>query len=92
MVQLTDELIDALDERAYRRGLSRSALIREAVEALLADDREAAITAAIVDGYRRVPPQEPDEWGDLERSGATSTRETLQRLDAEEQSMGLEPW
>lgn len=92
MVQLTDELIDLLDQQASRRGVSRSALIREAIETLLADDQDAAITAAIVEGYRRVPPHEPDAWGDLDRSGQISTEESALRLDAEERAAGFEPW
>jgi predicted transcriptional regulator len=64
LVQLTDELLALLDERASRTGRSRSALIREAIERYLSEDREAAIDAAIVAGYRRFP-QEPDPWVDL---------------------------
>ena len=29
-------------------------------------DREAAIDRAIVEGYTRIPPGTPDEWGDVE--------------------------
>jgi len=64
LVQLTDELITLLDEHAARTGRSRSAIIRAAVEQHLADEIEAAIDAAIVEGYRRIP-QEPDPWADL---------------------------
>lgn len=92
MVQLNEEILGLLDARARRAGVSRSALIREAIEALLADEAEAAITAAIVEGYRRVPPAVPDEWGDLEHSGQIASRETAQRLDAEERAAGFAPW
>ncbi len=61
LVQLTDELLALLDERAARTGRSRSELIRTAVERELAEDREAAIDAAIVEGYRQTP-SEPDSW------------------------------
>src|SRR3972149_5281779 len=44
---------------AARTGRSRSALIREAITQYLRDDLEAAIDAAIVEGYTRIP-QEPD--------------------------------
>lgn len=64
LVQLTDELVALLDERAAKSGRSRSELIRAAIERYLADDREAAIDAAIVAGYERVP-EEADPWADL---------------------------
>ena len=56
LVQLTDALLAALDERAARAGRSRSELIREAVEQYLGDAREREIDEAILAGYRRIPP------------------------------------
>jgi hypothetical protein len=88
LVQLTDQLIAELDAEAGRRGISRSALIREAVEAHLADSREAELTRRIVEGYRRVPPATPDEWGDLQRQADVTTVETMRRLDIEERERG----
>jgi len=88
MVQLSDELVRLLDEEAARRGLSRSALIREAVEAHLG----ASVGRAIADGYRRIPPATPDEWGDLGDVADASARELLHRLDAEERAAGADPW
>jgi metal-responsive CopG/Arc/MetJ family transcriptional regulator len=64
LVQLSDELLALLDERAARSGRSRSSLIREAIESFLAADLDARIDAEIVAGYRR-RPQEPDRWADL---------------------------
>jgi metal-responsive CopG/Arc/MetJ family transcriptional regulator len=64
LVQLSDELIELLDERAARAGCSRSAIIREAVERYVAEDREAAIDRAIVDGYTRIPQPEHDPWAE----------------------------
>jgi metal-responsive CopG/Arc/MetJ family transcriptional regulator len=61
LVQLNDELLALLDERAARSGRSRSQLIREAVEQYVASDRSAAIDRAIVEGYTRIP-QEADPW------------------------------
>lgn len=63
LVQLSDELIAALDQRAAQLGTSRSALIRQAVEAFLTDAVEAEIDRRIRDGYRAHPPEEI--WGDL---------------------------
>lgn len=86
IVQLSDELIRLLDEEAARRGISHSAVIREAVEAHLAD----GIGREIVDGYRRIPPATPDEWRAIDRFAEASTRELLERLDAEEP--GADSW
>lgn len=84
MVQLSDELLGALDAEARRLGVSRSALIREAIEERLHENSERELTRRIVEGYVRVPPVTPDEWGSLERFGEVTTRELGQRLDAEE--------
>ena len=64
LVQLNDELIALLDQRAAQTGRSRSDLVRAAIERDLAAEREAAIDAAIVEGYTRIP-QEPDRWADV---------------------------
>lgn len=60
LVQLTEGLLALLDERAGRDRVSRSELIRRAVEAYLIADADAAIDRAIVDGYMRRPAPEPD--------------------------------
>jgi metal-responsive CopG/Arc/MetJ family transcriptional regulator len=64
LVQLSDDLLALLDERAAKRGRSRSEIIRAAVERELAGEREAAIDNAIVEGYTRVPPAERDPWNE----------------------------
>jgi predicted transcriptional regulator len=62
LIQLDDARIAALDERAAATGRSRSDLIREAVDLLLAAGDAAAIDAAIVAGYERLPAPEQDPW------------------------------
>ena len=64
LVQLSDELLAVLDERAARTGRSRSDLIRAAIERDLAEEREAAIDRAIVEGYTRIPPPDHDPWAE----------------------------
>lgn len=66
LVQLSDELVQLLDARAARCGVSRSAVVREAVEAYLHDEGTEAAGRRIVDGYTRVPPGTPDAWGNVE--------------------------
>jgi metal-responsive CopG/Arc/MetJ family transcriptional regulator len=59
LVQLTPELIDALDEYRERTGASsRSEVIREAIARLLAEDREALMDRQIVEAYTRQPQEE----------------------------------
>jgi metal-responsive CopG/Arc/MetJ family transcriptional regulator len=76
LVQLSDELLALLDERAARTGRSRSEVIRAAVERELAAERAAAVDAAIVEGYERIPQSENDRWAE------TSAR----------RSIAAEPW
>jgi metal-responsive CopG/Arc/MetJ family transcriptional regulator len=78
LVQLTDELVALLDERAARQRRSRSDLIREALEAFLAEDAEAVVSREIVAGYERVPQ---DEDG-LERWARRGARDLVEE----------EPW
>ena len=59
MVQLNQSLLGLLDARASRDGVSRSQLIRDAVESYLAADDEAAALRRVVEGYARLP--ESDE-------------------------------
>lgn len=55
LVQLTEDLLRRLDERAAREGRSRSALIRDAIEAYMYDEEKARIDREIVEGYERMP-------------------------------------
>jgi len=60
LVQLTADLLRRLDERAAREGRSRSALIRDAIEAYLHDEERDRITREIIEGYERIPPTEEE--------------------------------
>lgn len=75
VVQLSEHLIDQLDRRASKDGVSRSNVIRSAVEAYLAED--AWIDEQIVAGYQRLPQSSDplsdwserrrrEAWGDLD--------------------------
>ncbi len=92
LVQLNDTLLAALDQRAGKRGVSRSQLIREAIEAYLAEDYDAEITRQIIAGYERIPQAMPDEWGDPAAFTGAVARDLHRRLDTEEQAAGHEPW
>lgn len=74
LVQLTDELLRRLDERAAREGRSRSALIREAIEAHLADPVRDEISQRIIEGYERMPETE-QEIAAAEREARRMIRE-----------------
>jgi predicted DNA-binding protein len=85
MVQLSDELLGSLDREAARVGCSRSALIREAVEARLATSRETDAIRTYVEGYQRLPQHESPDLSD----GESRRRDVAHRLDAEEEAAGL---
>lgn len=92
LVQLNETLLASLDQRAARRGVSRSQVIREAVESHLSDDHDAEISRRIVEGYERTPQATSDEWGDLADAATAAARHLHRRLDAEERSAGHAPW
>ena len=92
MVQLNDRLVDLLDEFAAREGLSRSAVIRRAIEEFLANNEQALVGRQIVDGYKRIPPATPDEWGEVQDVTNGATVDLLHRLDAEERARGHPAW
>lgn len=92
LVQLNEMLLAALDQRASRRGISRSQLIREAVEAHLAADYDAEISRRIIEGYEAIAQATPDAWADPEDVRAASVRDVHLRLDAEERAAGHDPW
>lgn len=95
MVQLNDDLLELLDQRAARAGVSRSQLIRDAIEAFLATDRAAAIDRQIIEGYTRMPQggeYDADEWGDVEKLMTALTTDQMRQLNREEREAGFEPW
>jgi metal-responsive CopG/Arc/MetJ family transcriptional regulator len=71
LVQLTDDLLQRLDERAARERRSRSTLIREAIEDYLSDDLRAEVDRRIVEGYRRLPQtDDEDAWAEANARAA----------------------
>ena len=84
LVQLSDELIAALDAVASRSGVSRSEVVRRALERTYRAELEAEVDRTIIEGYTRIPPGTIDEWGDLSSSADASHAETMRRLDAED--------
>lgn len=71
LVQLNERLLGLLDARAAREHRTRSDLIRAALDAYLAGDERARVSAAIVAGYQRVPQDD-----DLEGWSRVAGRET----------------
>ena len=92
LVQFNDTLLAMLDHRAAKRGVSRSQLIREAVEAHLADGLDAEISRQIVAGYEAGPQSMLDGWGDPSGFAAATARDLHRRLDAEEREAGSPVW
>lgn len=62
LVQLNHDLLAALDQRATELGVSRSHVIREAIEAYLADALDAAIDREIIEAYERQPQRSDPAW------------------------------
>jgi Ribbon-helix-helix protein, copG family len=62
LVQLDDELLSLLDERAAAAGVSRSEMVRRGVRAVLAADVESKLDEAIAEGYKRIPAAVPDTY------------------------------
>lgn len=77
LVQLNEDLLRRLDERAAREGRSRSSLIRDAIKGYLYDEENARIDREIREGYERLPTTE----GEL-REAEREAREAI----------GEEPW
>ena len=83
LVQLTDELVDALDRRAEREGVSRSKLVRDILDAALSTTEEQ--DRALIAGYQRIPQVDGvDAWGDLNAWTEANTRRNLAALDQED--------
>lgn len=61
LVQLTSELVAALDQEASRTNHSRSQLIREAIVRFLSESVDAEIDRRYVEAYTR-QPQAVDVW------------------------------
>jgi len=57
-ISLGETLLNELEALRKRTGESRSALIRRALDQLLATERRREQVAAYVDGYRRQPESE----------------------------------
>lgn len=70
MVQLVtripDEVAEAIDGLvAARVFASRSDAVRAGLDAVIERERRAAVGRSIVEGYRRVPPEQDDlAWSD----------------------------
>ena len=95
MVQLTEDLLALLDQKAAREGVSRSQVIRDAIEAFFEQDHSAAIDRQLVEAYTRMPQggaYDLDEWGDMANLMATLAAEQARSLTTEEREDGHAPW
>ncbi len=83
LVQLTDELVEALDRRAEREGVSRSKVVRDLLDVALSSGAEH--DRALIEGYRRTPQSDAaDAWGDLDSWTAANARRNLAALHDED--------
>lgn len=66
LVQLSDELVTLLDQRAAREGKSRSAVIREAINAHLFEEWDEEVARQYREAYTRMPQTEEElAWADF---------------------------
>ena len=72
-VEVADDLLGRLDERAAREGRSRSALIRDAIKSCLYDEERNQIAKEIIESYERIPPSEAEM-----KIAETSAREPVE--------------
>ena len=56
------------------------------MEEFLQREQESVVGRDIVEGYTRIPPATPDEWGDTAQLTDQATVDLLHRLDAEERA------
>lgn len=66
LVHLPPALIEDLDRRRERSGISRSQMIRDAITAYVRDDDNGALAQQYRAAYEETPLTHPDEWGDLD--------------------------
>lgn len=75
MLQLEVSQIERLDREAARTGVSRSHLIRQAVDAALTPPPDRDIAARYAAGYPDGDAADVDAWGDVEHWRAAAARD-----------------
>jgi Arc/MetJ-type ribon-helix-helix transcriptional regulator len=66
-VKLSESMVDEID-RLIKDGrfANRTDAVRVALDRMLEELREEQVTAAIVEGYQRIPPDEADDaWAEM---------------------------
>ena len=66
LLQLSEELLERIDQLTAAQGRSRSAVVREAVERYITEESQALKDQQMAEGYRRIPDDEQfDEWAEV---------------------------
>jgi metal-responsive CopG/Arc/MetJ family transcriptional regulator len=66
LLQLSEELLERIDQLTATQGRSRSAVVREAVERYITEQSQALKDQQMAEGYRRIPDDEQfDEWAEV---------------------------
>jgi len=77
LVQLTEDLVDKLDQLASKEDVSRSELIRRVLRGFVEQEDEQEKVRRYIEGYKRIPPDTRDEWGSLDDWAEWSAREAV---------------
>lgn len=85
-LRLSEELVQRLDAvvAADASLANRSDALQRAVVELVRTAERAIVDAAIVEGYRRYPPGQVDDWGDPEEHALALALLNAKRLDDED--------
>lgn len=72
LLQLTEELVQKLDQLGEETGRSRSSMVRDAVERYVTRESEAEKDRRLIEGYKRFPPD-----GEFDQMAEDALREML---------------
>lgn len=83
-LRISDELAGQLDASVADGFESRSEALRVAIEEFVDRRESARLDKEIVEGYRRIPVVETDEWGSLETAHVLTALILARALDEED--------
>jgi metal-responsive CopG/Arc/MetJ family transcriptional regulator len=83
-LRISDELAGQLDATVDDGFESRSEALRVAIEEFVSRRKSARLDREIVEGYKRIPSAETDEWGSVETAHVLTSTILARALDEED--------